>query len=148
MIKKILRSEGMKRFFLFLITGVVFLFVLVACGGSDSSKPVSTLSVEMSEFKFTPAAMTVFAGQEITLNLSNNGAVEHEFTILKKGSVATIPFDPEKQAADVLAKFKLGANKSETYQFILPEAGEYSVICAIQGHMEAGMVAKLTAVNP
>jgi uncharacterized cupredoxin-like copper-binding protein len=138
----------MKKFFLLFLTSVVIWLTLTACGGSDSGKPVSSLSVEMSEFKFSPASMTVFAGQPISLKLTNSGAVEHEFTILKKGSVATIPFDSEKQAADILAKFKLGANQNETYQFVLPEAGEYSVICAIQGHMEAGMVAKLTAVNP
>jgi len=138
----------MKRFLLLLLACTVFPLILTACGGSDSGKPVSSLSVEMSEFKFSPGSMTVFAGQPISLKLTNSGAVEHEFTILKKGSVAAIPFDREKQAADILAEYKLGANKSETYQFVLPETGEYSVICAIQGHMEAGMVAKLTAVNP
>jgi len=138
----------MKRFLLLLMAGIVFGLIMTACGGSDPGKPVSSLTVEMSEFKFSPSSMTVFARQSISLKLTNSGAVEHEFTILKKDSMATIPFDPEKQAGDILAKFKLGANQSETYQFVLPEAGEYRVICAIQGHMEAGMLAKLTAVNP
>ena len=138
----------MKKFLILGVASLLLAAVLTGCGGSDSSKPSKSISVEMSEFKFTPTSMTVFANQEISLDLKNNGAVEHEFTILKKGSVASIPFDSEKQAADILFHFKLGANQAGAYKFLLPEAGEYPVICAIQGHMESGMVAKLTAVNP
>jgi uncharacterized cupredoxin-like copper-binding protein len=92
--------------------------------------------------------MTVFSGQETTLDLKNNGAVEHKFTILKKGVVAQTPFDREKQAGDILAEFTLNAGKSDTFKFILPEPGGYTIICNIPGHMEAGMVGKLTAVQP
>jgi uncharacterized cupredoxin-like copper-binding protein len=139
-------ERSMKRFFGWAMLIIVYLAMLVACASSNENvTPVSTLSVEMSEFKFTPTAMVVFAGREITLNLSNKGAVEHEFSILKKGASAQIPFDREKQAVDILFTYKLGANKTGIFKFSLPEAGEYPVICAIQGHMEAGMVATLTA---
>jgi len=120
-------------------------YLLTACGATVSSEPVSVLNVEMSEFKFDPADLTVFAGKEIILNLKNNGGVEHEFTILKKGITAKIPFDREKQGDAILAEFRVGAQKSDEFKFILPEPGEYQVICAISGHMEAGMVATLTA---
>lgn len=120
--------------------------LLAACAGSGAnSAPVTSISVEMSEFKFSPSDLVVAAGQEITLNLSNDGAVEHDFRILKKGVKASTPFDPEKQAADILFEARLGAGKSDKFTFTLPEAGEYQVICGIQGHMEAGMVAKITA---
>jgi uncharacterized cupredoxin-like copper-binding protein len=140
MIMKKLLSLGM----IYLISAIL----LTGCGGSDLSKPVSSLSVEMSEFKFTPTSMTVFANQEINLHLSNTGAVEHDFTILKKGKAAATPFDREKQAADILIDFKLGANQNGDYKFTLPEPGDYTVICAIQGHMESGMVARISAVSP
>jgi uncharacterized cupredoxin-like copper-binding protein len=102
----------------------------------------------MSEFKFTPSEMTVFSGQETTLELKNSGAVEHDFTILKKGVAAKSPFDREKQAGDILTEFKLGTGKDETFKFTLPEPGEYALICVVPGHMEAGMVGKVTAVQP
>ena len=92
--------------------------------------------------------MTVFSGKETTLELKNSGAVEHDFTILKKGAVAKTPFDREKQAGDILAKYKLGAGKSDSFKFTLPEPGEYEIICNIPGHVEAGMVGKVTAVQP
>ncbi|HEY3369462.1 MAG TPA: cupredoxin domain-containing protein [Prolixibacteraceae bacterium] len=120
---------------------------MVGCGGSNAGKPASSISIEMSEFKFDPTSMIVFANQEVTLNLTNNGAVVHDFTILNKGTKAAVPFDKEKQAADILVEFRVEPNKSGTYKFTLPEAGDYSVICAVQGHMESGMVATMTAVN-
>jgi uncharacterized cupredoxin-like copper-binding protein len=139
-------EEGMKRHLVCLVLILIATIILVACGESQvSMEPVNAISVEMNEFKFSPPVMVVFAGKEISLNLSNNGAVEHEFSILKKGSTAQIPFDREKQKADILFEARLGAKNDGLYKFILPEPGEYQVICGIQGHMESGMIATLTA---
>lgn len=128
---------------------VMLSLILPACSGASApGSPSSKLSVDMSEFKFTPSEMTVFSGQETTLELKNSGAVEHDFTILKKGVAAKSPFDREKQAGDILTEFKLGTGKDETFKFTLPEPGEYALICVVPGHMEAGMVGKVTAVQP
>jgi uncharacterized cupredoxin-like copper-binding protein len=143
-VPKIQEKSDMKKSFFLLMWAFIFAMMLAACGNSQTnSPPVSSLSVEMSEFKFNPADMTVFAGKEITLTLVNNGGVEHDFAILKKGKVAQIPFDRDKQGSDILVDYKVGAKQSGVYTFILPEAGEYQVICSIQGHMEAGMQARL-----
>jgi len=134
-----------------LITLVVLLLtaLLSSCGGAGSaSAPVTRLSVEMNEFSFTPKEMTVFAGKETTLELKNSGSIEHAFTILKKGVEAKTPFDREQQAGDILVEFKLGAGKETTKTFTLPEPGEYTLVCEILGHMEAGMAGKLIAVQP
>lgn len=135
-----------KKIFVF---ALVFSVMLSACGGSGGSgTPAASISIEMTEFMFTPKEMTVFSGQETTLELKNSGSIEHKFTILKKGVAAQTPFDREKQAGDILAEFTLNAGKSDTVKFILPDPGEYAIICNIPGHMEAGMVGKLTAVQP
>jgi len=136
----------LKKVFVFTL---MFSIILSACGGTGGSgAPAAKISIEMTEFTFSPKEMTVFSGQEATLELKNSGAVEHDFTILKKGTVAKTPFDREKQAGDILAEFKLGSGKSDTFKFTLPEAGEYEIICNIPGHVEAGMVGKITAVQP
>jgi uncharacterized cupredoxin-like copper-binding protein len=131
------------------VFALIFSIILSACGGSGGSgAPAASISIEMTEFTFNPKEITVFSGRETTLDLKNSGAVEHKFTILKKGVVAQAPFDPEKQAGDILAEFTLNAGKSEIVKFTLPEPGGYAFICNIPGHMEAGMAGKLTAVQP
>lgn len=52
----------------------------VACGGPATPEPVE-FTVELSEFAFSPDTIEVQVGQEVTINLVNNGALEHEFMI-------------------------------------------------------------------
>ena len=135
----------MKRFFVFVLMALILLFMILACGGQGSSAVSTTQNVEMTEFMFTPAEMAVPVGKELTLNLKNNGSVEHDFVILKKGIIAVLPFDAQAQKGDIFFEARLDAGKSETYTFTLPEAGDYEIICSVPGHLEAGMKAKLSA---
>lgn len=131
------------------IAVVLLSLVFTACAAQpENSQPVSALQVEMSEFVFSPSAATVFANQEITLNLSNKGGIRHDFTILKKGAKVVTPFNPEKQREEILVEFALDPQASGLFKFTLPEAGDYNVICATAGHLEAGMTGKIKAVNP
>jgi uncharacterized cupredoxin-like copper-binding protein len=139
----------MKKQISFLSLALLAALLLAACGGAGGAgAPVSKISVEMTEFTFSPNKLAVFAGQEITLELSNKGAIRHDFTILKKDAVAKIPFDPEKQKDDILFEFPVDPQQSGTYKFTLPEAGEYTIVCIVQGHLESGMTAKMSAVAP
>ncbi len=123
--------------------------ILSACGGAGGSAvPASTISMDMSEFKFTPSELAVFSGKETTLELKNSGAVQHDFTILKQGAIPQTPFDHDKQAGDILAEFKLDAGQSGTFKFTLPAPGDYTFICGVPGHAEAGMKGKITAIQP
>lgn len=137
----------MKRLHLIgLVLGLSLL--LAACASGGAGQPSATLSVEMTDFKFSPAEATVFAGQETTLQLSNSGAIEHDFTILKKGVQVSGHFDPVERAGDILVEFKLKPGESQTFKFTLPEAGEYQLVCNLSGHLEAGMGGQLHAVTP
>lgn len=136
----------MKRFLLPL-TLFVLALVLAACG-SAAARPSTSFSVELSDFKFTPDKFVVPAGQQITLTLTNKGAVEHEFVIIKKGQQVTQPFDADDEDK-VYWEHELEAGKTETVTFTAPsEPGEYEVVCGVEGHLEAGMKATLTVVAP
>lgn len=134
-----------KKIFVFALVALVLALLLSACGGQSSPTISTTLNVEMSEFMFNPKNLAVPAGQEITLNLKNNGSVEHDFVILKKGITAKTPFDAEAQKGDILFEARLNSGKSETYTLTLPETGDYEIVCSIPGHLEAGMQASLSA---
>jgi len=52
--------------------------ILAACGGN---KLPTTIDLTMSDYKFTPDALTVLAGEQITLHVTNKGFVSHRFVI-------------------------------------------------------------------
>lgn len=125
--------------------GVVLLsIILTACGGSNS--PTTNLNVTLTDFMFSPTQFTVPAGQEITLDANNSGAVIHNFIIMNLGQTAGTEYTKEDDA-NVYWKLELPAGASTKTTFTAPaEPGEYEVICSTPGHLQAGMVAKMTVV--
>ena len=52
------------------------LVILTACGGGASEK--ISFDIDMGEYSFTPERLNLKVGQEVTLNLSNSGQLQHE----------------------------------------------------------------------
>lgn len=127
---------------LFLCTLLIMLsFTVAACG---PAAPSDTINVTMTDFQFTPPQFTIPAGQQITINTTNNGAVEHEFVIFKLGTSAGDTFGPEDEA-NVFWRIKVQPGESASAAFTAPsEPGDYTVVCATPGHLQAGMSATLT----
>jgi len=129
------------------LTCVVFIasLALSACGGGG---PVTEFDVTMTDFVFEPNEFTVPAGQVITVNATNNGAVEHEFVVFKLGMDAGESFGDEDED-NIYWEVEVFPGETSTTTFTAPsEPGEYYVTCGIEGHLEAGMVGKLTVVAP
>jgi uncharacterized cupredoxin-like copper-binding protein len=127
----------------FIIAAVLLSLMLVSCGGGG---PSTTINVTMTDFQFTPNAFIVPAGQEITLNSTNNGAVVHNFVIMKFGTTAGPMFD-EEDIPNVYWEVEIQPGGSVNTTFTAPtEPGDYEVVCRTEGHIASGMVAKLTVV--
>ena len=127
-----------------LILSLVFAFLLVACGGSA---PSTNINVTLTDFAFTPNAFTVPAGEEITLTVTNNGAVVHNFIIMKLGTTAGEAWDEADQANIFWEERDIPASGNFNVTFTAPmEAGEYQIVCRTQGHIASGMVATLIVV--
>ena len=108
----------------------VLMFILSACGGGG---PSTTIDVTFAEFTFTPDAFTVPAGQEITVNATNNGAVVHDFVIMKYGETAGDNYD-EEDKGNVFWEIEAGPGASVTGTFTAPtEPGEYQIVCGTPG---------------
>lgn len=137
------KGEIMKKYIV--LTGAVFIFALVlsACGGGGAS---TEFDVTMTDFQFEPMEFTVPAGQTITVNATNNGAVEHEFVIFNLGTDAGESFGDEDEE-NIYWEVEVFPGETSTATFTSPsEPGTYSVTCGIEGHLEAGMNATLTVV--
>lgn len=131
----------MKRYLI--ITAVFLSLIVASCGGSGAS---TKINVTMTDFQFQPNQFTVPAGQEISLNATNNGAVIHNFVIMKLGTSAGPAFD-DQDVPNVYWQVELQPGGSVNTTFTAPkEAGDYEVVCKTEGHIAAGMTAKLTVV--
>lgn len=122
---------------------VLFSLILVSCGGGGAS---TKINVTMTDFQFQPNQFTVPAGQEITLEAANNGAVVHNFVIMKLGTSAG-PFFDDQDVPNVYWQVELQPGSSTNTAFTAPkEPGDYEVVCKTEGHIASGMTAKLTVV--
>ena len=71
------------------------------------------------EFTFNPSSLTVPTGQQITLDLKNNGAVTHDFIIMNQGADVGTDFG-EEDAPNVYWKVEQTPGTSGTYTFTVP----------------------------
>lgn len=110
--------------------------VVAACGGgapaSAPPPPSGAVVVEAREYKFTPATLSVGAGQ-VTFYVRNAGTEEHEFEIFKG-----------EQVVDEIEGLVPGLAKNLT---VTLEAGDYTYVCKINGHDQIGMKGTLTVTG-
>jgi len=131
----------MKKISFSFIVLLVLSMVLTACG---SKGPVTKMDVTMTDFKYDPMIWNIVAGQEITMNIRNDGAVKHEFVIMKYGLSAGDKFGDEDEG-NIYWEVELDPGASKTVTFSAPtDLGDYEVLCGTEGHLEAGMKASLT----
>lgn len=119
-------------------------FAIAACGGgSEPAEPeaagVSFDYTGFDQFSYNLETVTVKAGSEVTINFTNEGALQHNWLLVSER------VDPiEATEADALSGAttgELGGGESATITFNAPPAGTYRVVCTVAGHAEGGMVA-------
>jgi plastocyanin len=119
--------------------------LLSSCGGGG---PTTEINLTLTDFQFAPNTVTVPAGEEITLNVINNGAVVHNFIVMDLGESAGPSFEEEDNANVYWALRDIPPNGSESTSFAAPSApGEYEIVCSTEGHITSGMVGKLIVVT-
>lgn len=122
---------------------------LAACGNDDdvgdTADGGASTSIEATatEFQFDPDAWIVPAGEELTIDFTNDGSLEHEWAVLELGEdiESEDEFTEDKVLLEVEA---IEPDSSTTQTFTIDDAGTYQVICAIPTHFDAGMEGELT----
>jgi plastocyanin len=141
-------SNSMRNSPSYAIVCSLAILILSACGAAGG--PSTSLQLTMTDFAFAPNMLTVPAGQEITLRITNNGAVAHDFMIMRQGYELSSHdhAGPEAHANAFWEQEQLAAGETVLSKFTAPsEPGEYQIICGVAGHLEAGMVGTLVVVS-
>ncbi|MHB1137811.1 MAG: multicopper oxidase domain-containing protein [Microthrixaceae bacterium] len=125
-----LTTAGLAALYLFGLGAIVVVALLVAGDGGggrsvDSGSEATTLEIELSEFALT-GDLWAPAG-EVELKVTNTGTVQHDLTV---------------EGTDVATKM-LNPGETETISLGDMAEGEYTIICSVAGHKDAGMSATL-----
>ena len=95
-----------------------------AVGGGE---PGSKIEVMAKEFSFTPAKLTLKAGQPSTIALKNTGSIEHDLTL-----------------DDGDFKVSVASGKTGEKELKVDKPGTYGFHCSVAGHKDAGMKGEFT----
>jgi uncharacterized cupredoxin-like copper-binding protein len=168
---------------LFLVAGLALLFA--ACGGgggqpsetADASETTSspdTIEIAMTDYAYEPSTITIPAGQQVTLQFTNDGSVEHYFVVgdsiastqdgFRQNLFSGVSLTKNKQTEGHEEEeeeeheeegghenvFELPPGGSGSMTFTLPEskAGMYTIACfettGGEVHRQLGMEGTLT----
>jgi uncharacterized cupredoxin-like copper-binding protein len=105
-----------------------------------------TIAVTLADFSVTPDGTALLAGKPYLFQVTNTGAVTHEFVLEQAGAVD----DPLAKVADG-AKAEAEAEdiapgETKTVLWTFPTPGAYQMACHVPGHFEAGMTMGFTVV--
>jgi uncharacterized cupredoxin-like copper-binding protein len=138
----------MKKLLFAVVVLAMSAFVLAACGGGGEETSNEFEVNLVNEFSFDPDVITVKAGDTITVTFENNGTVDHNLNFVK----------PDAELDHLLEEIEEGAGEhideelltdmhsiepghTEVATFTAPsEPGEYSFLCTVPGHAEAGLM--------
>ena len=130
---------------------VVFAVLLTSCGGA--AKPTTELTLDATDFAYSPLSITVPVDQPVLLTLKNSGYLEHDFVIEKIDVETKVIQDSGSDAhhahgaeSNYDLHFSAQVGETSVIQFTVSEPGTYQFFCSVAGHKEAGMVGELIVV--
>ncbi len=124
---------------------IMISMLLASCGRAPA--PTTEIDLTLTDFQFSPNSFMVPAGQEITIKSKNSGAVTHNFTIMNVGKTAGSEFGDE-DLPNIYWKLEIPPGGDSSTTFTAPDQpGVYEIICSIPGHIQAGMLGKMTVVE-
>ncbi len=114
----------------------------------DPAKVSRTIEVTMGDdMRFTPSLIKVKAGETVRFFVRNTGKIPHEMVIgsmaeLKEHSAMMRKMPKMKHADPNMVSLAPGQRGGIVWQF--DKAGTVDFACLVPGHLEAGMVGKIS----
>jgi len=132
------------------IAVMVTAVVVTAIGqGLAQPDPASVVRIELSEYAFNPAQVTLNAGRAVTLKVVNTGRATHMFASKYLGSqdLEIEGADMEVDAPNGVKYVKLQPGKSAEIKFTPAQTGTFDFSCDVKTggrtHRDRGMKGQL-----
>ena len=119
--------------------------LLTACGGGgeapaagEEAPAAVTLDFVGEDISFDVESVSVTSGQEVTVNFQNAGTLEHSWVLVSDRIDPLVATE-----ADALPGTNSGTivgGEGTTLNFVAPGPGDYTFVCTVEGHAEAGML--------
>lgn len=150
----------MKRFLLILLAVGL---ALVGCTAGENAEEAHADEQEVSvtaldELRYEPSTIEVEANRPVALTLINEGALDHDLSIVQLPLAGEVEAHAEEEAHDehemsmdedeLALHLSATPDDRETVIFTPSEPGEYQFLCTVPGHQEAGMVGTLVVTAP
>lgn len=113
------------------------LLATFASGAATAQTAPQTLSVEMSNFKFDPATLTLAHGRPYVLHFVNSASGGHNFVAKEFFDAATIA--PDDRAKVKNGEIELGGGESADIHLVANTPGTYKSHCSHFMHSSFGM---------
>lgn len=137
----------MKKAVLFALVMILALALLAACGGGDEAPAADgggqSIEVTMNDIYYgetpdnaaNPPVWTVKTGGVVSVAVTNQGTLDHNWAIVNAG--AAVPDTVDPTIAEGITSYDVGVVAGgDTYNsaFTAPAPGEYTIICTVAGH--------------
>jgi uncharacterized cupredoxin-like copper-binding protein len=133
---------------------VLAVLLLAACSSGASQTPAAsasarTIEVAMTdELRFEPAEFTVRAGETVRFEVTNTGAILHDFFLGDEAEQAEHEDEMGGMSGmgeDGPTSLSVEPGETKTLEYTFSDdAGELLIGCHEPGHYDAGMVATVT----
>lgn len=120
--------------------GAFFLIALGASGACFAASPVASptvIDVHLSNFRYSPRAVTLRQGQGYVLRLTNDAKGGHDFTA--RAFLAAAVVDPKDRGLIEDGSIEVPSGQAREIHFAAPRAGSYPVKCSHTLHKALGM---------
>jgi uncharacterized cupredoxin-like copper-binding protein len=130
---------------------VIVTFVVVTAIGQGLAQPdpAAVVRIELSEYAFSPAQVTLKAGRAVTLKVVNTGRATHMFAAqyLSSQDLEIEGADMEVDAPNGVKYVKVQPGKSAEIKFTPAQKGTFDFACEVKTggrtHRDRGMKGQL-----
>lgn len=111
-------------------------------------KQMKEVTISLSEYSYTPSALTFMSGKPYKLSIKNTGTEKHYFTapeFFQNCAARKVQSNSDGEIkADFFKALEVFPGRSLDYYFVPVTTGIYKLNCTMKGHTEKGMCGTIT----